>query len=73
MSPASVQNGEPFAPGHSTGGNRLRKSGAIRVREDREWETRLGKPERALYWALGWPLALTFRSRPPASEIRISR
>jgi hypothetical protein len=65
--------GDAFDPGHSTGGNRLRRAGAVRLREDREWESRLGKPERALYWALGWPLALTLRTRPPSpSTNRIS-
>jgi hypothetical protein len=66
-----VSAGDPFSPGHSTGGNRLRRSGAIQLREDREWESRLGKPERALYWALGWPMALALRSRSSPSTIRI--
>lgn len=58
-----VERGESFPVSHNTGGNRLRKAGAVRIREDREWETKLGRPERALYWTFGWPIALaTHRS-----------
>lgn len=64
--------GEAFAAGHNTGGNRLRKSGAVRIAEDREWESHLGRPERALYWTLGWPVALALRGRTPKSETRTS-
>jgi hypothetical protein len=65
-----VAAGGSFAPGHSTGGNRLRRSGAIQLREDREWESHLGKPARALYWTLGWPMALVLRSRSSRSTFR---
>jgi hypothetical protein len=59
-----IERGETFAAGHNTGGNRAGKAGPLRLREDREWETRLGRTDRALYWALGWPLALALASRP---------
>ena len=63
-----IERGEAFAAGHNTGGNRARKAGTLKLCEDREWETRLGRAERALYWAVGWPLALAIggrRSRQP--------
>jgi hypothetical protein len=66
-----IERGEAFAAGHNTGGNRARKEGALRLREDREWESRLGRTERALYWTVGWPLALAFRKRPRKPELRI--
>jgi hypothetical protein len=59
-----IERGETFATGHNTGGNRAGKGGALRLREDREWETRLGRTDRALYWTLGWPLALALAGRP---------
>jgi hypothetical protein len=59
-----IDRGETFAAGHNTGGNRAGKAGALRLREDREWETRLGRTDRALYWAFGWPLALAMAARP---------
>ena len=65
-----IERGETFAAGHNTGGNRARKEGALRLREDREWETRLGRADRALYWTVGWPVALAVggRSRKARSE-----
>jgi hypothetical protein len=62
-----IERGEAFAAGHNTGGNRARKEGALKLHEDREWETRLGRAERALYWTVGWPLAMAIgrRSRRP--------
>lgn len=67
-----IERGETFAAGHNTGGNRARKEGALRLREDREWETRLGRAERALYWTVGWPLALAIRGRSRKARSRIS-
>jgi hypothetical protein len=59
-----IERGETFAAGHNTGGNRAGKAGALQLREDREWEARLGRTDRALYWTLGWPLALAMARRP---------
>ncbi|HET9887214.1 MAG TPA: hypothetical protein VFR10_06835, partial [bacterium] len=67
-----IERGETFAAGHNTGGNRARKEGALTLREDREWEDRLGRAERALYWTVGWPLAMAIgkRSQRPESANR---
>jgi hypothetical protein len=53
-----VRDGEALPVGHNTGGNRLRQGGAVRVRSDEEWRTRLSRRDRVLFWALAWPLAL---------------
>lgn len=53
-----VREGEPFPVGHNTGGNRMRQGGAVRLRVDREWERRLPRLDRAVFWVLAWPWAL---------------
>jgi hypothetical protein len=50
----------PFEVGHSTGGNRMRQGGKVVLRADHEWEARLGRRDRFLFWSLAWPLALWF-------------
>jgi hypothetical protein len=59
-----VREGELLEVGHSTGGNRVRRAGVVRIQSDREWEAKLPRRDRAAFWAFAWPLALRFGYRP---------
>ena len=58
-----VRDGDPFPVGHNTGGNRLRQQGAVRLRPDHEWRSRVSWKDRALFWSLAWPIALFLADR----------
>jgi hypothetical protein len=62
-----IREGESFPVGHNTGGNRMRRGGAVKLRIDREWERRLPPLDRAVFWVFAWPWALVFGYRPGRS------
>lgn len=52
---SAATNGESMTLGHTIAGNRLRMSGAVRLRPDVEWLERLNWREQAACWGLvGW-------------------
>jgi hypothetical protein len=52
-----IAMGKPLSSGHNVGGNRLRFASAIRLKEDREWQDKLPRIYRGLYWLVAWPVA----------------
>ncbi len=52
-----IGSGQPIAPGHNVGGNRMRFASAIRVREDRDWRDKLPWIYKVLFWSIAWPVA----------------
>ena len=51
----SLDSGESFSVGHTVAGNRLRMSGAVRLKADWDWIERLGDSDRRTCWRLsGW-------------------
>lgn len=66
-----VVGGRPMTTGHTIAGNRLRMSGAVRLRPDVEWVDKLTWREQATCWALaGWLMKVYgYRWRPAAVEI----
>ncbi len=54
MSPVidQVLSGEPFEVGHNISGNRLRMSGSVRFKPDREWMTKMSRATKQELWLL---------------------
>lgn len=50
--------------GHQVAGNRLRAERKIVLRADEEWQARLGRGHRLLFWITCWPFALLYGYRP---------
>ena len=58
------RDGGDFRVGHKTGGNPMVERGPLRLRHDREWESRLRWTDEWLFWLAAWPLALPLGYRP---------
>lgn len=52
-----ISNGEPLDSTHQLHGNRILRSGPIRIRIDDEWRNKLSFRYHLLYWIVGRPLA----------------
>jgi Sulfotransferase family len=50
-----ILDGADLGVGHTVAGNRVRMGGAVRLRPDTEWQSRLPAGDRATFWRLaGW-------------------
>jgi hypothetical protein len=73
MAPFVDSEREVFLPpNHTVAGNPVRLArGPLRVRDDDEWRSRLGRKEELIILTLTWPLMLGYGYRPlPISRIR---
>ena len=52
-----VVNNATVETRHSTGGNRGVKGSIVRIQPDLEWQARLPRMPRLLFWCWAWPLA----------------
>ncbi|MCA9774176.1 MAG: sulfotransferase [Myxococcales bacterium] len=55
-----VVAGKELASGHTVAGNRVRMSGAVRLKPDLEWIERLDRRERRVFWLIAGPLAIRY-------------
>lgn len=65
----AVSAGQPMNMGHTIAGNRLRRSGGVRLRADMEWIEKLPRRDRRMCWTLaGWLLKHYGYTKYPSSE-----
>jgi len=65
-----LEQGRDFMVGHVTGGNRVRKMGAIKLKKDFEWHEKLPLQHRVIFNTFVWPLSKLFGFGPPVRPVK---